>query len=157
MSHVAQDAPTHWLDHAHTVLRAAGLRDSAGRAAVVELLARQYCLLSSQEISDHLRAEGRAGSSATVYRALETLHGLGLVRRVDAGEGVARYEPADPSGEHHHHLVDEETGEVLPFEDPDLERVVEGLGERLGYEITGHDVILRVRRRDGPRLGKQAD
>ncbi len=136
-----------WLDHARDVLRGAGLRDSAGRAAVVDLLARQDCLLSPQEISDRLRAEGGAGSTATVYRTLETLHGLGLVHRVDAGEGIARYEPADPSGEHHHHLVDEDTGEVLPFEDAELERVVDALGERLGVEVTGHDVILRVRRR----------
>ena len=47
----------------------------------------------------------RAGSTATVYRALETLHEFGLVRRFDAGEGVARYEPVDPSGDHHHHIV----------------------------------------------------
>ncbi len=113
---------------------------------MLDVLARQHCLLSPQEISDELRAEGGAGSTATVYRALESLHRLGLVHRVDAGEGIARYEPADPSGEHHHHLVDEETGQVLPFEDAELERVVEGIGERLGVTVTGHDVILRVRR-----------
>jgi Fur family transcriptional regulator, ferric uptake regulator len=144
---VAGEPSEPWLEHARAVLRGAGLRESAGRAAVVELLARQNCLLSPQEIADGLRAEGGAGSAATVYRALETLHGLGLVHRVDAGEGVARYEPADPSGEHHHHLVDEDTGEVLPFEDADLERAVEGIGERLGIDVTGHDVILRFRRR----------
>ncbi len=143
---MAAETPEPWLQHARSVLLAAGLRDSAGRAAVVELLARQRCLLAPQEISDRLRAEGGAGSTATVYRTLETLHGLGLVHRVDAGEGVARYEPADPSGEHHHHLVDEDTGEVLPFEDAELERVVDALGHRLGVEVTGHDVILRVRR-----------
>ena len=146
MWRVSTGSPTSWLEHTRGMLRAAGLRDSPGRAAVVELLARQACLVSPQEISDQLRAEGGAGSTATVYRALETLHGLGLVHRVDAGEGVARYEPADPSGDHHHHLVDEETGEVLPFEDEELERVVETLGARLGVEVTGHDVILRVRR-----------
>lgn len=144
---MAAKVPEPWLEHARGVLRGAGLRDSAGRAAVVELLARQDCLLSPQEISDQLRAEGGAGSTATVYRTLETLHGLGLVHRVDAGEGIARYEPADPSGEHHHHLVDVDTGEVLPFEDAELERVVDALGQRLGVEVTGHDVILRVRRR----------
>lgn len=143
---MSMGSPTSWLEHARGVLRGAGLRDSAGRAAVVELLAQQACLLSPQEISDQLRAGGGAGSTATVYRTLETLHSLGLLHRVDAGEGVARYEPADPSGEHHHHLVDEETGEVLPFEDEELERVVETLGARLGVEVTGHDVILRVRR-----------
>jgi len=133
-----------WLGHARARLRGAGLRDSAGRAAVVELLATQTCLASPQEIVDGLRMRSEPGSAATVYRALETLHGLGLVRRFDSG-GVARYEPVDPSGDHHHHLVDETTGEVVPFEDDELERAIEGIGRRLGLDVTGHDVILRGR------------
>lgn len=143
----AMDEGTHlrWLEHAEAIVRSAGLRSSAGRSAVVALLAEQHCLLSAQEIGDLLRARGGAGSQATVYRALETLQGLGLVRRFDA-EGTARYEPVDPSGEHHHHLVDEGSGEVLPFEDEELERAIAGLGKRLGFEVTGHDVILRGRR-----------
>lgn len=136
-----------WLEHSQAVLRGAGLRASAGRTAVVELLGRQSCLLSAQDISDRLRREGSRGSTATVYRALETLHELGLVRRFDSGEGVARYEPVDPSGEHHHHIVIEDSGDVLPFEDAELERAIAGLGERLGLALTSHDVILRARRR----------
>ncbi len=133
-----------WLEHSQLVLRGAGLRASAGRSAVVELLGRQSCLLSAQEISDQLRAEGSRGSSATVYRALETLHDLGLVRRFDS-DGIARYEPVDPSGDHHHHIVMEDSGDVVPFEDAELERAIEGLGERLGMVVTSHDVILRAR------------
>jgi Fur family transcriptional regulator, ferric uptake regulator len=140
-----RSARTRWLDHSQLVLRGAGLRASAGRSAVVELLGRQTCLLSAQDISDQLRAEGSRGSSATVYRALETLHELGLVRRFDS-DGVARYEPVDPSGDHHHHIVMEESGDVVPFEDAELERAIEGLGERLGMVVTSHDVILRARR-----------
>lgn len=135
-----------WLEHTEQVLRGAGLRASAGRSAVVALLGRQPCLLTALEIADRLRAEGSPGSTATIYRALETLHELGLVRRFDAGAGVARYEPVDPSGEHHHHVVLEETGDVVAFEDDELERAIEGIGERLGMRITSHDVILRARR-----------
>jgi Fur family ferric uptake transcriptional regulator len=138
---------TGWAEHSGEVLRGAGLRASAGRNAVVELLARQSCLLSAQEIADRLRETGSAGSTATVYRALETLHELGLVRRFDSGEGVARYEPVDPSGDHHHQVVMEESGDVVPFEDEELERAIAGLGERLGLVITSHDVILRAQRR----------
>jgi Fe2+ or Zn2+ uptake regulation protein len=136
-----------WLEHANEVLRGAGLRASAGRSAVVELLGRQSCLLTAQEIADRLRETHSAGSTATVYRALETLHELGLVRRFDSGEGVARYEPVDPSGEHHHHIVMEDSGDVVPFEDEQLERAIEGLGDRLGLRVTSHDIILRARPR----------
>jgi Fur family ferric uptake transcriptional regulator len=129
-------------------LRDAGLRVSAGRTAVVELLAREgHCLLTAQEISDRLRARGESGSTATVYRTLETLHELGMVHRFHGRGGVAHYEIADPSGEHHHHLVDDDTGEVTEFEDPELEQVIERVAGRLGVELSGHDVVLRGRSR----------
>ncbi len=114
---------------------------------MVELLAREGdCLLSAQELVFRLRAGDAAGSTATVYRTLEILHDLGLVRRFDGRDSVARYEVADPSGEHHHHLVDADTGEVIAFEDDDLERVIGRIADRLGVRLTGHDVILRGRR-----------
>jgi len=95
------DCDRDWLEHTDAVLRGAGLRATAGRSAVVEHLARQRCLVTAQEIVDALRGdEHHSASTATVYRALETLHEFGLVRRFDAGEGVARYEPVDPSGDH---------------------------------------------------------
>lgn len=137
-----------WLAHANSRLRGAGARHGAGRTAVVELLAAEaHCLLSAQEISDRLRERGDVGSPATVYRALETLRELGLVHRFDGGQGVARYEIADPSGEHHHHFVDDETGDVSGFRDAGLERAIARLSERLGLELSGHDVVLRGRRR----------
>jgi Fur family transcriptional regulator, ferric uptake regulator len=96
---------------------------------------------------DALRGdEHHSASTATVYRALETLHEFGLVRRFDAGEGVARYEPVDPSGDHHHHVVYDD-GSVEAFSDGRLEAALEDIGERLGLDLTGHDVILRARRR----------
>jgi len=147
---VAEDhCDREWLEHTDAVLQGAGLRATAGRKAVVEHLARQRCLVTAQEIVDALREDDRhSASTATVYRALETLHEFGLVRRFDAGEGVARYEPVDPSGDHHHHVVFDD-GTVEAFSDSELEAAFEGLGERLGMELTGHDVILRARRRRG--------
>ena len=136
-----------WHEHADRRLREAGLRPSAGRSAVVELLAGRRCLVSAQELARELSDRGGAGSQATVYRTLDTLHGLGLVHRVDSGDGVARFEPADPTGEHHHHLVLDDTGEVLSFEDEELEAAIAAIGDRLGVEVTSHDVILRGRRR----------
>jgi Fur family ferric uptake transcriptional regulator len=142
-------AQKRWMLHATAILRGAGLRTSAGRSAVVELLGRQSCLLTAQEIADQLRDQGSAGSTATVYRALETLHDLGLVRRFDS-EGIARYEPVDPSGDHHHHIVLEESGDVVPFDDAELERAIAGIGQRLGLIVSSHEVILRGRLIDEP-------
>jgi Fur family ferric uptake transcriptional regulator len=136
-----------WLALAHERMGAAGLRSGAARARVVELLAREgQCLMDVQSIVDHLRARGARGSQASVYRVLDELHGLGLVRRSVDEQGIAHYEIADPEG-HHHHLIDEVTGVVEPFEDPALERAIAAAARRAGIEMTGHEVVLRGTRR----------
>jgi Fur family ferric uptake transcriptional regulator len=110
---------------------------------VIASLAEQECCRSAQEIFDQLRGEGRRVGIASVYRVLDLLVSLGLVQRLDLGGGIARYEPALPTGEHHHHLVCVDCGEVRPFEDPQLERVLEGTAMRSDYTVEGHDVVLR--------------
>jgi Fur family ferric uptake transcriptional regulator len=135
-----------WLEHASQRMTAAGLRAGSARTAVVELLAREgQCLLSAAEIADLLRAE-RVGSIASVYRVVEELSELGLLHRLDGRDGVARFEIADPE-HHHHHVVDEVSGDVRPFSDDDLKRAIEAVADRLGIELTGHDVVLRGRPR----------
>lgn len=135
-----------WLDLALHQMSSAGRRSGAARTAVVELLARRgQCLISPQEITDELRSAG-SGSAASVYRIVDDLHGLGLLHRVDSGDGGARYEIADP-GHHHHHLVDDDTGRVLAFTDERLESAIRAIADRLDIELTGHEVILRGRRR----------
>lgn len=132
-----------WRDHAEARLRSAGLRAGSGRRAVIEVLARHDCLMSANDILAELRVDERATGFATVYRALETLTELGLVRRVDAGTGSAAYEPVDPSGAHHHHVVCDRCGHVAAFADDELERTIDELSRRLGREIESHEVVLR--------------
>ncbi|MFT4036024.1 MAG: Fur family transcriptional regulator [Patulibacter sp.] len=136
-----------WLAHAEQQTAANGRRSGAARTAVVELLAREgQCLLTAQQLTDLLRAsETGIGSAASVYRILDDLHQLGLLHRFDGGDGVARYEISDPA-HHHHHLVDEASGRVEPFTDDELERAIVAAAQRLGVQLTSHDVILRGRR-----------
>jgi len=131
-----------WLEQAEQRLTGAGLRAGAARTAVVELLAREgQCLMSAQEITDRLRGRGSA-SAASVYRVLDELFELGLLHRLDGRDGIARYEIADPQ-RHHHHIVDERSGEVRPFTDEALEDAIAAVGRRLGMRLTSHEVILR--------------
>jgi len=132
-----------WIEHAEAALRAAGHRSSGPRSAVLELIGHQECVLSAREIADELRDGGRRVGVATVYRTLELLEGMRLLQRLDVGDGSARYEPALPGGEHHHHLICDRCGRVTPFDDPRLERAIEDLGRRLDYSVGDHDVILR--------------
>lgn len=132
-----------WREHTEARLRASGHRSGSGRRAVIEVLARHGCLMTANDILMELREDDRRIGFATVYRALETLSELGLVRRVDPGTGSAAYEPVDPSGAHHHHVVCDRCGDVAPFADEALERTIEELSGRLGHDIESHEVVLR--------------
>jgi Fur family ferric uptake transcriptional regulator len=142
----AVDAPAptaDWAEHARRVLAQAGHRAGGAREEVIGLLGRQHCCVSAQEIHDRLReGSGRSVGLASVYRALDVLTTLKLVHRVDV-DGTACYEPADPSGEHHHHAICDRCGKRDAFEDEQLERLIQEVGARLGYAVGGHDVVLR--------------
>jgi Fur family ferric uptake transcriptional regulator len=105
----------------------------------VDLLGTQDCALTALEIDRRLPDVGRA----TVYRALEQLEGLGLIQRVDLSSGSAGYEPVDPSGHHHHHIVCEHCGRVIAFEDEGLEQAIVALAQRPDFNVSSHEVTLR--------------
>ena len=136
-------AATDWADHTRRALEGAGYRASVPRGAVVDALAELGCSVTAREIADLLEWQGQRVGLASVYRALELLDRMRLVQRFDVGEGVARYEPAYPSGEHHHHLVCDTCGNVTAFEDPELEHAIERLTRRVPFAIDAHDVTLR--------------
>jgi len=132
-----------WTERTLDALRGGGYRNGVARRAVVELLGRQDCCLTAQEIFDELRREGRSVGIASVYRVLDLLTDKGLLQRLDLGAGVARYEPALSGGEHHHHLVCDDCGRVEAFADDELERALHEVERRTGYSVAGHDVVLR--------------
>jgi Fur family ferric uptake transcriptional regulator len=137
-----------WAEQTLAALEGKGRRSGGARRAVVELLGRQDCCLTAQQIFDKLRAEGRRVGIASVYRVLEQLSEQGLVQRIDLGAGIARYEPALASGEHHHHLVCDDCGKVEAFADPELEAVIHKVERKTGYSVAAHDVVLRGACRD---------
>jgi Fur family ferric uptake transcriptional regulator len=140
---VATAVEREWTQRTLEALRGGGYRNGLARRAVVELLGRQDCCLTAQEIFDELRAEGRQVGIASIYRVLDLLTDKGLLQRVDLGAGTARYEPVHSGGEHHHHLVCDDCGKVEAFADDELERALRKVESKTGYSVAGHDVVLR--------------
>jgi Fur family ferric uptake transcriptional regulator len=132
-----------WVEEAETKLAAAGRKRGGARRAVLELLGGERCALSALEIEDALRGEGaRRVSRASVYRILDELEGLGLVQRVEIGQAMVRYERVCEQEEHHHHLVCDECGVVIPFSDPALERAISSLSERVPLAVSEHEIVI---------------
>jgi Fur family ferric uptake transcriptional regulator len=140
---MSEPATGSWTERTLASLRSRGQRDGGARRAVIELLGRQQCCLTAQEIFDKLRAEGRRVGIASVYRTLEQLSRDGFVQRIDLGSGTARFEPLHAGGQHHHHVVCEDCGRVEAFADDELERALHKVEGRTGYAVAGHDVVLR--------------
>ncbi len=79
-------------------------------------------------------------SIATVYRTVKLFEEANILTRHDFGDGRARYEEAP--AEHHDHLIDMNSGQVIEFVDEEIERLQEAIAKRLGYRLIDHRLEL---------------
>ncbi len=79
-------------------------------------------------------------SLATVYRTVKLFEEAGILDRLEFGDGRARYEDAER--DHHDHLIDLSSGEVIEFVDSEIEALQEKIAAKLGYELRGHRLEL---------------
>jgi Fur family ferric uptake transcriptional regulator len=131
-----------WGERAQRVLSERGRHAGAAREALLEQLDDQSCALSAVEIEAALRERGRTIGRASIYRILDELERLDLVDKVQVGQAMARYEAARGHDGHHHHLVCDSCGVVLPFADRDLENAIQALSGRVPIAVTEHEIVL---------------
>lgn len=79
-------------------------------------------------------------SIATVYRTVRLFEEASILERRDFGDGRARYE--EVPDEHHDHLIDIETGEVIEFHNEEIERLQEEVARQLGFKLVDHRMEL---------------
>lgn len=79
-------------------------------------------------------------SIATVYRTVKLFEEAGILDKLEFGDGRARYEDAER--DHHDHLIDMNSGEVIEFMDAEIEELQERIAKKLGYALRGHRLEL---------------
>lgn len=79
-------------------------------------------------------------SIATVYRTVRLFEEHNILDRHDFGDGRARYE--EVSAHHHDHLIDIDSGEVIEFENSEIESLQRAVAEKLGYRLVDHRLEL---------------
>jgi Fur family ferric uptake transcriptional regulator len=97
-------------------------------------------------------------SIATVYRTVRLLEEARILARHDFGDGRARFEEA--TTQHHDHLIDLESREVIEFASEEIEKLQREIARRLGYELTGHRLELygmQIKSKKLARNGKSKD
>ena len=113
-----------------------GLKMTGQRRVISQVLSEAEDHLDVEEVHRRaVRLDPRI-SIATVYRTMRLLEDADVVEKVDFGDGRARYE--EKRGQHHDHLIDTRTGQVIEFTNPELEAMKERIARELGYRIVGH-------------------
>ena len=79
-------------------------------------------------------------SIATVYRTVKLFEEAGILDKLEFGDGRARYEDAER--DHHDHLIDLQSGEVIEFVDAEIEALQDKIARKLGYKLKGHKLEL---------------
>jgi len=119
---------------------AKGLRMTDQRRTIAAVLESSDDHPDVEEL--YSRASGRDPkiSIATVYRTVKLFEEAGIIDKLEFGDGRARYEDAER--DHHDHLIDMHSGEVIEFVDPVIEKLQEKIAAKLGYKLKGHKLEL---------------
>jgi Fur family transcriptional regulator, ferric uptake regulator len=118
------------------LLQGQGHRLTPARRTILEVLIRSGGHLSADDLADLVRQDRPGIGRMTVYRTLDLLNELGLIRPVYQGTGAAHYVLMDNG--HHHHLVCSTCDRVIEFDDCVLEEMAERLGGRFNFQVRGH-------------------
>jgi Fur family ferric uptake transcriptional regulator len=118
-----------------TRLRDAGYKITPARLAVLQVIEAEDMHLNPGEILEQGRALCPKLGRATVYRTLEVLTRLGIVRPIYLGDGAPSFIRTDGG---HHHLVCADCGAVVEFDECIAEELTQELQSRFGFQIQSH-------------------
>jgi Fur family ferric uptake transcriptional regulator len=117
-----------------------GLRITEQRRTIARILSDAEDHPDVETLHERAAAVDPGISIATVYRTVRLFEEAGILSRHEFGDGRARYEAA--SDEHHDHLIDVETGNVIEFVDEELEALQKRIAEKLGFRLVDHRMEL---------------
>jgi Fur family transcriptional regulator, ferric uptake regulator len=126
-------------------IKRAGLKVTLPRLKVLEVLEHANPHhLSAEDVYKALLETDDAVGLATVYRVLTQFESAGIVQRHNFADGHAVYELAPD--EHHDHMVDVDTGQVLEFVNERIEKLQNEIANEHGFELVDHELVLYVRK-----------
>ncbi|MBD3878339.1 MAG: transcriptional repressor [Quinella sp. 1Q5] len=125
-------------------LSAGGYKTTPQREEILKIFVEysEWHHMSAEDIYNILRKKDSEIGLATVYRALDLLSELGILVRMDFGDGCARYElnTTDPKVHHHHHLICLKCKKVIEFEEDLLDELEADIADKSGFQILNHEV-----------------
>ena len=126
-------------------LKKAGIRVTRQRIALLSVLAEADDHPDAVDLHNRAKEIEPSVSLATVYRTLSVLEEGGVVHRHAFDGGGARFETSHE--EHHDHILDVDTGEVIEFQSDKIEQLQDEIARELGYEVVHHRLELYCRKK----------
>lgn len=126
-------------------LREQGVRITRPRKVILAILSETDDHPDAMEIFRRAIAVDPSISLSTVYRTMKLLEDRGAIQRHAFAGGPARFER--DQGEHHDHLIDLDTGDVIEFHSARIEALQDEIARELGYDIVHHRLELYGRKR----------
>jgi Fur family ferric uptake transcriptional regulator len=117
-----------------------GMRMTDQRRVIAKVLTEADDHPDVEEVYRRSTAVDSGISIATVYRTVRLFEEAGILERHDFRDGRSRYETA--TDDHHDHLIDIESGDVLEFHNDEIEKLQEEIARRLGYKLVDHRMEL---------------
>ncbi|MEL7253543.1 MAG: Fur family transcriptional regulator [Pseudomonadota bacterium] len=119
---------------------AKGLRMTDQRRTIAAVLEEAEDHPDVEELYTRASSVDPGISIATVYRTVKLFEEAGILDKLEFGDGRARYEDAER--DHHDHLIDLQSGEVIEFVDAEIEALQDKIARKLGYKLKGHKLEL---------------
>jgi Fur family ferric uptake transcriptional regulator len=124
-----------------------GLRMTEQRKIIARVLSASDDHPDAEELYTRTNKINQKISLATVYRTLKLFNDNGILEKHEFKDGKSRYETIPTN--HHDHLIDIETGNVIEFHDEEIEKLQERIADNLGYNIVNHRLeIYAVKKSD---------
>ena len=128
------------MDRLEKLCAEKGLRMTEPRRVIARVLSLSTDHPDAEELHRRAKEKDSSISLATVYRTVKLFEDAGIVQTHDFGDGRARYE--EIPDEHHDHLIDVNSGEVIEFHSEEIEKLQEEIAEKLGYKLVDHRLEL---------------
>ena len=122
-------------------LKKVGLKVTLPRIKILQIL--EDCPdwhMTAEDIYQTLRDAQEDVGIATVYRVLTQFEAAGLITRHNFDSGPAIYEL--DKGDGHDHMICTETGKVVEFHDPEIQKRQEQIALANGFSVVGHSLVL---------------
>lgn len=117
-----------------------GLKMTDQRKVIAQVLSESADHPDVEQVYQRAHNQDHRISLATVYRTLKLFEETGILTKHDFGAGRARYETSDD--DHHDHLIDITSGQVIEFTNDEIEKLQRAIAEKLGFNLVGHKLEL---------------